>query len=91
MGIDTFVSGVRDDEHAMTLGRVVVFSDAALASDTKLWVHELLHVQQYDQLGIERFAEAYAEDWHAVEEKTREHTRKIMRRVDLAASKGAPN
>ncbi|MCI0390252.1 MAG: DUF4157 domain-containing protein [Acidobacteria bacterium] len=45
---------------AITLVDVIVFVNAdKAANDTKLWAHELEHVRQYDQLGVDGFAQAY--------------------------------
>jgi hypothetical protein len=39
------------------LGEVIAFSDGAQAQeDVELWTHELTHVMQYKELGIETFA-----------------------------------
>jgi hypothetical protein len=53
---------------AITLGDVVLFrSEADAISDTKLWAHELQHVQQYERWGVEGFAQRYTRDYRAVE------------------------
>ncbi|MCI0390105.1 MAG: DUF4157 domain-containing protein [Acidobacteria bacterium] len=47
---------------AITLVDVIVFVDAnKAANDVKLWAHELEHVRQYDQLGVDGFAQAYVD------------------------------
>jgi Domain of unknown function (DUF4157) len=46
---------------AITLVDVIVFADANRATtDAKLWAHELEHVRQYQQLGVDGFAQVYA-------------------------------
>jgi len=42
---------------AVTLVDVIVFHDEERAADPVLWAHELTHVEQYDRLGIEAFAD----------------------------------
>jgi uncharacterized protein DUF4157 len=45
---------------AITLKDVIVFANASKAScDVKLWAHELEHVRQYGNLGVDGFAQAY--------------------------------
>lgn len=44
---------------AITLEDVIVFRDAAYASDSAMWAHELAHVLQYRRLGLEAFAHVY--------------------------------
>jgi hypothetical protein len=45
---------------AITLKDVIVFANASDAScDVKLWAHELEHVRQYGNLGVDGFAQAY--------------------------------
>ena len=46
---------------AITLVDVIVFADSNRATtDVKLWAHELEHVRQYQQLGVDGFAQVYA-------------------------------
>jgi|SRR5262245_50252870 len=45
---------------AITLKDVIVFANASEANcDVKLWAHELEHVRQYGNLGVDGFAQAY--------------------------------
>lgn len=46
---------------AITLDDVIVFFDQSREKDKKLWAHELEHVRQYDQLGVDGFAQAYVD------------------------------
>ena len=55
------------EEGAVTLDDVIVFSDAAVARNVWLWAHELAHVEQYQRLGVDGFARAYARDWRRLE------------------------
>jgi hypothetical protein len=46
--------------HAVTLDDVVVFrSEADALTNRELWAHELVHVLQYETLGVEGFAQEY--------------------------------
>jgi hypothetical protein len=52
---------------AVTLDYVVIFDSAAHAADPSLWAHELFHVGQYQEWGLDGFAERYLADYEAVE------------------------
>ncbi|HEY5566611.1 MAG TPA: DUF4157 domain-containing protein [Gammaproteobacteria bacterium] len=53
---------------AMTLDYVIVFATSADAlTDAALWAHELFHVRQYRDWGVDGFAARYLEDYAAVE------------------------
>lgn len=56
------------DVNAVTLVDVIVFRSADDARDNiALWAHELKHVQQYQQWGVDDFAARYTRDFDAVE------------------------
>jgi len=57
------LGGVR----AVTLDHVIVFADADEAADATLWAHELYHVMQYAEWGIDGFVDRYLADRSAVE------------------------
>jgi hypothetical protein len=46
---------------AITLDNVIVFFDQSKEFNPKLWAHELEHVRQYNQLGVDGFAQAYVD------------------------------
>lgn len=56
------------DQAAITLEDVVVFAREADARDNlALWAHELWHVQQFRQWGLDGFAQRYVRDHFTVE------------------------
>ncbi|MFY1663616.1 eCIS core domain-containing protein [Pseudomonas sp. Pseu.R1] len=56
------------DIGAVTLIDIIVFRTAEAAeNDVALWAHELKHVEQYQQWGVDGFAQRYTEDFNAVE------------------------
>jgi len=56
------------DVNAVTLIDTVIFRHASDAEDNvALWAHELKHVQQYQELGVEEFARRYTRDYQALE------------------------
>lgn len=54
---------------AVTLGDVVIFIKPEKAEDDFVWAHELEHVRQFRQWGMQGFAERYLADWQTVEEQ----------------------
>ena len=48
-----------NDGNTVTLDDLVVFTDSNAASDPVLWAHELTHVMQYQNMGVEGFANIY--------------------------------
>jgi len=66
-------------EGAITLGEVIAFSEATDAQeDVELWAHELTHVNQYEELGIEAFAFEYVRDFSNMESQARRNASRIM-------------
>ncbi|MGE8065997.1 eCIS core domain-containing protein [Pseudomonas sp. NPDC089569] len=56
------------DINAVTLIDIILFKDAQTAEqNVALWAHELKHVQQYQEWGVEGFAQRYTQDFNAVE------------------------
>lgn len=56
------------DQAAITLGDVVVFArEGDAQANAALWAHELWHVRQSQEWGLEAFAQRYAHDYRAVE------------------------
>jgi hypothetical protein len=56
------------DVGAVTLIDIILFRDAQSAEqNVALWAHELKHVQQYQEWGVEGFAQRYTQDFNAVE------------------------
>jgi hypothetical protein len=73
-------------EGAITLGEVIAFTDAAEAQeDVELWAHELTHVMQYEELGIDTFAYEYVRDFSSIEHQASSNASRIM--ADVAATK----
>ena len=58
--------------HAITLDNVILFGSAEEAADVGLWAHEVYHVLQYRQWGIEGFVARYLADHGSVEHEAKE-------------------
>jgi hypothetical protein len=52
---------------AATFDHVILFASADAAMDLKVWVHELFHVMQYREWGVDEFARRYIQDRANVE------------------------
>ena len=64
---------------AVTFGEVIAFSDATDAQeDVELWAHELTHVNQYEELGIEAFSSQYVRDFSNMESQASSNASRIM-------------
>ena len=67
---------------AITLGEVIAFTDGAQAQeDVEVWAHELTHVIQYEELGIDTFAFEYLRDFGAIERQASSNASRIMAAV----------
>jgi Domain of unknown function (DUF4157) len=72
-------------EGAITLGEVIAFSDGMQAQqDVEVWAHELTHVIQYEQLGIEAFAFEYSSDFTDLEDQARDNASRTMASIAAA-------
>lgn len=71
------------DVNAVTLIDTVIFRRSSDAEDNvALWAHELQHVQQYQQLGVEEFARRYTRNYGELEApayRIEEQVRKALR------------
>ena len=56
-------------EGAVTLGNVVVFKTDKASRNRRLFAHEIAHVAQYRELGIDEFARRYAADPKPMEDE----------------------
>jgi hypothetical protein len=76
---------------AVTLDDVIVFQDRRAAlEDPKLWVHELKHVMQFAEWGVDGFALRYLKDYEAVEHEAAEFRWQFMKERGLVPEPAAP-
>ncbi len=64
---------------AVTLDSVIVFASAEDAANVTLWAHEIFHVMQYRDWGVDGFAARYLADYAAVEHDAAEFRWQWMR------------
>jgi hypothetical protein len=88
MTIDSLILGFRWEEVgataiAVTLDDVVVFKEEGMQHDIPLWAHELIHVTQYQNLGVEGFAATYIIARNSLEDPAYEFGAKV--KADVAA------
>lgn len=75
------------DVNAVTLVDLIVFRTAAQAeNDVALWAHELKHVEQYLQWGVDGFAARYSRDYQAVEAPAYAIQREVSQALRLPAA-----
>ncbi|PJI47243.1 MAG: hypothetical protein CTR55_20030 [Pseudomonas sp.] len=68
------------DTEAVTLVDVIVFRrEVDAQKDVALWAHELWHVKQYQEWGVQGFATRYSEDFDAVEAPAYEMQRRVAK------------
>jgi hypothetical protein len=80
------------DAQAITLDYVVVFANEDEArNDPKLWAHELRHVMQFEEWGIEGFAARYLADSIAVEDVATEYRWEFMKLRGLVPAPSVPS
>ena len=80
------------DAQAITLDYVVVFADENEArNDPKLWAHELRHVMQFEEWGVEGFASRYLADSIAVEDVASEYRWQFMKLRGLVPAPSVPS
>jgi|GEM_PF-1999460 len=84
-GLDSIVLRVADGADAITLDDTVVFKHDPNAKDIdayELWAHELLHVIQYQNMGVEGFANAYSLDWNGLENQAKQGAAEIRKAIE---------
>ncbi|MBC3434570.1 DUF4157 domain-containing protein [Pseudomonas sp. BW16M2] len=77
------------DVNAVTLIDTIIFRRSADAEDNvALWAHELKHVQQYQELGVEEFARRYTRDYQTLEGPAYEIEAQVAKALREKASGG---
>jgi hypothetical protein len=77
---------------AVTLDHVIVFQHRADAlQDPKLWVHELMHVMQFERWGVDGFATRYLADHAGVEKEAAEYRWQWMKLAGLVPAPTRPD
>jgi hypothetical protein len=69
-------------EGAIALEDLIVFSSLSTAKGRSLWAHELTHVVQYQELGINGFARTYVLDHARLELQARQNAFVVMSKVN---------
>lgn len=79
------------DAQAVTLDYVVVFADENEArNDPKLWAHELRHVMQFEEWGVDGFAARYLTDSATIEDVASEYRWQFMKLRGLIPAPSLP-
>jgi hypothetical protein len=76
---------------AVTLNDVIVFENRRAAlEDPTLWAHELKHVMQFSDWGLDGFSTRYLSDYEAVEAEAWEFRWQFMKQAGLVPEVRAP-
>ena len=91
--IDTLRNMLQDG--AITLDNIIVFVDSTDADPRffngltpankeirRLWAHEMTHVMQYTNMGIESFATVYSVNWESLESQARAWANQVEGRLE---------
>jgi len=62
---------------AITLDDTIVFRDEKSVGEVDVWIHELTHVEQYSRMGIDGFANRYANAHWTLEEEAATRTNRF--------------
>lgn len=79
IALDSATMMLNNDAGAITLDDVVVFRDESKAQDSILWAHELAHVLQYRDRGIDTFANTYTTNAWVLENEARDVEARVAR------------
>lgn len=79
-------------EGAVTLDDAIVFSNRGTAEHLGLWAHELTHVVQYRELGINAFARLYTTHWQLLEQQAGRNAGRVLTSIGKRkAGQGGPS
>jgi hypothetical protein len=90
ISIDSALKNWLNQEGAITYDDVVVFANTELTKDLALWAHELTHVLQYSQMGIDTFAFQYSFDWNSLESQARSNSERIYASIQSTNQGAGP-
>lgn len=82
ISIDGALRNWFNQEGAITYDEVIVFANVSLTNNVELWAHELTHVLQYSQMGVETFAFQYSIDWNGLENQARSNASRIIASIN---------
>jgi hypothetical protein len=90
-GLDTLIASTMPRYRAMTFGDTIIFREETGAGELDLWIHELLHVEQFRRAGgTAGFARAYLASWAQIEERTVRQTNRILGKMRASARQKLP-
>ncbi|MBI3476590.1 MAG: DUF4157 domain-containing protein [Acidobacteria bacterium] len=73
ISLDSAVMMLNNDVAAITLNNIVVFRNENEAQNAYTWAHELTHVLQYQNLGIDAFANMYTTNAWVLENQAKDN------------------
>lgn len=92
LSLDTLINAISPRYRAITFRDVVVFQTQADAANLALWMHELIHVEQYRRAGsTSRFSRAYLASWSAIETAAVRKTNLLLDSIDFPSRQALPS
>lgn len=82
ISLDGMLKNWFNQEGAITYDEVIIFANTELTNDVELWAHELTHILQYSQMGVETFAFQYSIDWNGLESQARQNASRIVASIN---------
>lgn len=82
-GAINFLKERSDDNHAVTVGNIIVFARDPGLNNVHFWAHETQHTVQYAKLGVSGFAAKYSTDFAALEKEAEEMAVKADRDAEV--------
>jgi hypothetical protein len=79
--LGSLVAWYKAEGGAVTLQDTIVYASRAGLESEYLWAHELTHVLQYEELGLEDFARIYATNPELLEKQARDNANQIVRDI----------
>ncbi|MGX5834271.1 eCIS core domain-containing protein [Aeromonas piscicola] len=86
ISLDGALANWFNQEGAITYDEIIVFANSQLINDVELWAHELTHVIQYSQMGVETFAFQYTMDWNGLENQAKVNASQVTASINSTRS-----
>ena len=81
LDLGSLVAWYKAEGGAVTLQDTIVYAGRMGVESEYLWAHELTHVMQYRELGLESFARVYVARPDLLEKQARQNANAILREI----------
>ena len=91
LDLGSLVAWYNAEGGAVTLNDTIVYASPRAAESEYLWAHELTHVMQYNELGLDDFCRVYVTNSELLERQARENANRIIHDIrSRSRSRSAP-